>query len=73
MITIPPGPGYAHHILNTSEAPLKYLSISTQEYPEVCEYPDSGKVQAMNTVDGRSTLRSMHRKADAVDYWEGEA
>ena len=73
VITIPPGPEHPHHILNTSNAPLKYLSISTKEYPEVCEYPDSGKVLAMSSVDGRSTLRSMHHKADAVDYWDGEA
>ena len=40
VIFIPPGPEYPHHILNTSEAPLKYLSISTRESPEICEYPD---------------------------------
>ena len=73
VITIPPGPEHPHHILNTSNAPLKYLSISTKEYPEVCEYPASGKVLAMSPVDGRSTLRSMHHKAEAVDYWDGEA
>jgi mannose-6-phosphate isomerase-like protein (cupin superfamily) len=44
VITIPAGPDYPHHIINTSEAPLHYLSISTMAKPEVCEYPDSGKV-----------------------------
>lgn len=38
-----PGPDYPHRILDTSDAPLKYLSISTMEEPEICEYPDSGK------------------------------
>ena len=73
VMCIPPGPEYPHHILNTSDAPLKYLSISTKEYPEVCEYPDSGKVLTMCAVDGKRTLHSMHHKADAVDYWNGEA
>ena len=67
VIFIPAGPEYPHHILNTSEAPLKYLSISTQQRPEVCEYPDSGKVAAFN----RARL-VIHRKAESLDYWEGE-
>jgi uncharacterized cupin superfamily protein len=67
VIFIPAGPDYPHHLLNTSEAPLKYLSISTQQRPEVCEYPDSGKVAAFN----RGKLL-IHRKAQSLDYWEGE-
>ena len=68
VIMIPPGPDYPHQILNTSNAPLKYLSISTQERPEVCEYPDSGKLAAFNR--GRLLI---HRRADSLDYWDGEA
>ena len=73
VVFIPPGPEYPHHIINTSDAPLKYLSLSTNETPEVCEYPDSGKLMAVSSQDGQSTLRSMHHKDTAVDYWEGEA
>jgi uncharacterized cupin superfamily protein len=72
VIFIPPGPEYPHQIINTSDAPLKYLSISTKEYPEVCEYPDSGKLMAYSWKDGQSTVRSMHDKNSAVDYWDGE-
>jgi uncharacterized cupin superfamily protein len=67
VVFIPPGPEYPHHILNTSDAPLKYLSISTQERPEVCEYPDSDKI----VVLGRGREGS-HRRADGRDYWDGE-
>ncbi len=74
VITIPPGPEYPHHILNTSDAPLKYLSISTMETPEVCEYPDSGKyltdvgrVGGPLVGDGR-----MHRPDSDLGYWDGE-
>ena len=73
VIFIPPGPEYPHHVINTSEAPLKYLSLSTKEVPEVCEYPDSGKLMSFSARDGQSTLRSIHHKDTAVDYWDGEA
>ena len=46
VVFIPPGPEYPHQIINTSQAPLKNLSISTHESPEIVEYPDSGKYLA---------------------------
>ena len=75
VIFIPPGPDYPHQIVNTSDAPLKYLSISTRETPEVCEYPDSGKygVRATGSRDGAPyVLDHLHRAADELDYWDGE-
>jgi len=69
VIFIPPGPEYPHHILNTSDAELKYLSISTQERPEICEYPDSGKVGAF-PVKGSGSL--IQRREASLDYWDGE-
>jgi uncharacterized cupin superfamily protein len=73
VISIPPGPDYPHHILNTSSAPLTYLSLSTKEYPEVCEYPDSGKYMAFTPVDGPLLQRGrMHRPDTDLDYWDGE-
>ena len=73
VVFIPPGPEYPHHIINTSGVPQTYLSLSTKEYPEVCEYPDSGKLMAYSSKDGQTTLRSLHPRASAVDDWEGEA
>ena len=73
VVFIPAGPEYPRHIINTSVAPLRYLSLSTNETPEVCKYPDSGKLMAYSSKDGQTTLRSMHPRASAVDYWEGEA
>mgnify|MGYP002137621356 CR=1 FL=1 len=46
VVVIPPGPEYPHQFINTSDAPMHYLSISTQETPEICYYPDSGKLGA---------------------------
>jgi uncharacterized cupin superfamily protein len=73
VIAIPPGPDYPHQLVNTSNALLKYLSISTQEKPEICEYPDSEKYLAYAEKgspllgDGR-----MHRADTDLDYWDGE-
>jgi uncharacterized cupin superfamily protein len=67
VIFIPPGPEYPHHLINTSNAPMRYLSISTQERPELCYYPDSDKYGAF-----AKDHRVIHRRGEAVDYWEGE-
>lgn len=76
VVFIPPGPQYPHQIVNTSAAPLKFLSISTRDSPEVVEYPDSGKYLAMAAgplADGRTQVFGrMHRAADDLDYWDGE-
>lgn len=62
------GPETAHQIVNDSDAPLAYLSVSTRMPAEVCEYPDSGKVGAFGPG-----LRHMTRAGDAIDYWTDEA
>ena len=72
VIFIPPGPEYPHQIINTSDAPLSYLSISTRERPEVCEYPDSGKFLALGQDKGASSFDAIQRAAATLDYWEGE-
>ena len=73
VIMIPPGPEHPHHILNTSNAPLKYLSISTRESPEICEYPDSGKFLATVAASGELHFDVLQRKGENLDYWDGEA
>jgi uncharacterized cupin superfamily protein len=72
VVFIPPGPQYPHQIINTSDAPLKYLSISTRETPEVCEYPDSDKYEATVTLNGARVFTAVQRAQASVDYWEGE-
>jgi len=72
VMFIPPGPEYPHQIINTSDAPLKYLSVSTREYPEVCEYPDSGKYLAMAPDADSRGFDAIQRKDNSLDYWDGE-
>ncbi|HEU6455741.1 MAG TPA: cupin domain-containing protein [Roseateles sp.] len=67
VVFIPAGPEYPHHIINTSDAPLQYLSIGTQAKTEVCEYPDSGKVGVF--AEG---LRYLQKRDAGLDYWDGE-
>ena len=78
VIACPPGgPEVAHQIINTSNAELRYLAVSTQQSPEICEYPDSGKYAVMDDfkVDAEgnaSGFVAVARPADGVDYWDGE-
>jgi uncharacterized cupin superfamily protein len=69
VVSIPVGPDTPHQFLNTGTLPLKLISISTQQRPEVCEYPDSGKVGAFPGPPERGLLQ---RRANTLDYWDGE-
>jgi uncharacterized cupin superfamily protein len=72
VIFIPSGPEYPHQIINTSDAQLKYLSVSTKESPEIAEYPDSGKFLAYAS-DGQGThVEVRGRSGENLDYWDGE-
>jgi len=72
VIFVPPGPEYPHQLINTSDAALKYLSVSTREQPEICEYPDSNKYLAHSmTSDGRY-FEAIQRVENTLDYWDGE-
>jgi uncharacterized cupin superfamily protein len=72
VMFIPAGPEYPHQIINTSDTPLKYISISTRESPEMCEYPDSGKYAAFATTDSGKRVHVVQRAEQSVDYWDGE-
>ena len=70
------GKELAHQILNTGTEELRYLAVSTMIYPEVVEYPDSGKLGAMSRqlqADGTlRVVRHIGRDGASLDYWEGE-
>ena len=72
VVFIPAGPDYPHQIVNTSDGALKYLSISTQETPEICEYPDSGKFLAEAKSATGARFDVIQTKGTSLDYWEGE-
>jgi uncharacterized cupin superfamily protein len=77
VVACPPGgPEKAHQIINTGDTELKYLAVSTLEYPEICDYPDSGKflvAEGQRDADGSARgFRHIGRSEGAVDYWDGE-
>ena len=63
--------GSAHQLINTGQSELRYLAVSSSIEPEVCEYPDSGKVGAY-CGKGADGFYHVTRNADAADYWAGE-
>lgn len=67
----------AHQIINSSDADLRYLCVSTMIEPEVSEYPDSGKlaVVAGAAPGGDKAARRLSfigRASEQVDYWVDE-
>ncbi len=77
VIACPPGgPEVAHQIVNTGDIDLKFLAVSTLIYPEICDYPDSGKfLVAENQRDAEGKVqgfRHIGRSESALDYWDGE-
>ena len=78
VIACPPGgKEAAHQITNTGTEELKYLAVSTNILPEICEYPDSGKFGAYNELSAGSDQKPpmfafFGREGESIDYWEGE-
>jgi uncharacterized cupin superfamily protein len=67
------GPDAAHQIINTGSTELRYLAISTNETPDVIEYPDTGKFRVLD-IDrgGGAGFDAMRAPAPSAEYWEGE-
>jgi uncharacterized cupin superfamily protein len=66
----------AQQLLNRSDNPARFLIVSTMVAPEVCEYPDSGKVGIWaGAAPGAARPPSFHafyRGDQEVDYWADE-
>lgn len=68
----------AHQLINDSDAPLRYLCMSTMVEPDITVYEDSGKLGlfAGSAPGGPPEKRRMSRfieDSEDVDYWAGEA
>ena len=50
---------------------VSFLAISNQQ-PDICVQPDSGKVGAFERRPDGSGMRLWFREGDAADYWDGE-
>ena len=65
VICFPAGAAGAH----TARGPGRVMLISANHAPSISVYPDTGKV---GTRPADEADRLNFRRADAVDYWEGE-
>jgi len=74
VIACPPGGEYPHQLVNTGAAELRYLVVSTMEYPDLSEYPDSDKVGAYGTaaVGPQVGFRALYLRDKNVNYYDGE-
>ena len=59
------GPKGAHQLYNHTDQPCKYLDIRTAVGLDVCEYPDSGKINIL-------PAQEIYQTEDRVDYYENE-
>ena len=65
VICFPAGADGAHDV----RGPGKVLVLSANRVPSISVYPESGKV---GTRPAEEVDRLNFRRADAVDYWDGE-
>jgi uncharacterized cupin superfamily protein len=68
------GEAGAHEVRNDAPEPARVVMLSSVSDPEVCVYPDSGKVGAFagwSRADGQR-VGLMNRPAANLDYFEGE-
>lgn len=74
VIACPPGGDYAHQLINTGQGELHYLVVSTMDYPDLSEYPDSNKVGAYGSpaVGPNVGFRALYVRDKNVNYYEGE-
>jgi uncharacterized cupin superfamily protein len=73
-VACPAGGEYPHQLINTGVSELRYLVVSTMDFPDICEYPDSNKVGAYATaaVGAPAGFRALYVRDKNVDYYDGE-
>ena len=67
FIAFPPGARGAHKFTNEGSAPCVLLALGDHQQSDVAEYPDSNKINVIERPN-----QQIFRKAEAVDYWDGE-
>ncbi len=64
-------------MINTSDAPLRYLCFFTMIEPGITAYPDSNKIgvfagAASSGAKEKRTLNAYYPTDAKTDYWDGE-
>jgi uncharacterized cupin superfamily protein len=71
VVAFPRGPDGAHQVTNPGEEPVRVLLVSTMNFPDIAEYPDTGAVLAMSApgagkafpADGERPVFELYRQA----------
>ncbi len=66
IILFEKGESGAHQLYNSSELPLTYMDFKTNKDLDICEYPDSGKVNILPKGE-------IFAKGEPKEYFEDEA
>jgi uncharacterized cupin superfamily protein len=74
VIACPPGSDFPHQLINTGDTVLTYLVVSTMEYPDISQYPDSNKIGAYANTSGgaQAGFRALYVRDTNVNYYDGE-
>ena len=59
------GPSGAHQLYNNCDQPCKFLDVGTHMGIDICEYPDSGKINIL-------PYEEVYQSNEKVDYYKGE-
>ncbi|MEX0801903.1 MAG: cupin domain-containing protein [Candidatus Binatia bacterium] len=60
VVACPSGGEFAHQLINTGKKNLRYLVVSTMEYPDLSEYPDSNRSAPMQRPpSGRRSVSAL--------------
>lgn len=66
------GKARTEQILNPTDEVTTFLSVSSHGRPDIVVYPDSDKIGVGERLPRGGGLRAFFRRADQVDYFEGE-
>jgi uncharacterized cupin superfamily protein len=73
VVSFATGEDGAHQVVNRGHKPVRMLALSTAAQPDVVVQPDSGKVGAFERLPEGGGMRLWFRRADAVEYLDGES
>lgn len=65
LIFFAEGPSGTHQLYNHGDKPCVYLDLCTKANVDVCEYPDSGKINILPAMD-------IFEEETRVSYYKGE-
>ena len=69
------GPGGAHQLYNHGREPCRYLDIRTEANVDVCEYPDSKKINILPAIEvfsAQSRVPYYTDETNVRDHWPKE-